>query len=350
MASDAPGDGPGPEELAPADGAGAASATGAGDDGGHARPPRKHGALRATGFLLAMLGLSLIAVPLLTWPLADLMARALTVVGIHTPGPSRSSVLQWALSYDALPQTFVAMIVPAELLLLGLASVGAVWLGGDSNDRLGLLRPRGGSRVIVLALVTQLLVLSLGALLQVLILSTHDRAWVPPDRFTWMMRQASLPWWITVVCVMAVLPGFCEEVFYRGLIQRRLLLSWSPWMAIVVIGLIFAASHPPLGRSIALLPGSLWIGYVAWRTDSTLPGVILHACTNAGVQSLARFVHVEPRALEEPSRWTIALWIAAIASVCLGLALVLHRWTSPAVSPASPARPTMLPDPNPGGP
>ena len=43
--------------------------------------------------------------------------------------------------------------------------------------------------------------------------------------------------------LIALVPGFCEEVFFRGYMQRRLLQAWSPWSAILVTSLLFGVLH-----------------------------------------------------------------------------------------------------------
>ncbi|WP_162672532.1 CPBP family intramembrane glutamic endopeptidase [Gemmata massiliana] len=95
-----------------------------------------------------------------------------------------------------------------------------------------------------------------------------------------------------LVLFMALVPGFVEEAFFRGYIQRRLLARWPAWAAIIVTAGLFGLMHfYPANIAFAFVMG-LWLGVVAWRTGSVWPAALCHAAVNAtsGVGNLgARF-------------------------------------------------------------
>jgi len=78
-----------------------------------------------------------------------------------------------------------------------------------------------------------------------------------------------------------ILPAFCEELTFRGVIQQGFERRYGPAIAIGLVSLIFALLHADLVQSLAVLPTSLFWGWVVYRTQSVIPTVIAHACWNA---------------------------------------------------------------------
>ncbi len=84
-----------------------------------------------------------------------------------------------------------------------------------------------------------------------------------------------------VVLLVSVLPGICEELLFRGMLQRRLLIRWTPLAAILVSSLFFAAAHMDPMHAAGVLPLGLWLGIVAWRCNSLWPAMLCHVTNNA---------------------------------------------------------------------
>jgi membrane protease YdiL (CAAX protease family) len=83
-----------------------------------------------------------------------------------------------------------------------------------------------------------------------------------------------------VLCIAAV----SEEVFFRGVLQRRLTQAVGAPVAILAVSLVFAfAGHPcadPLISLVIRLPAGLVIGSLYWRTGSLLPACVAHGLFN----------------------------------------------------------------------
>jgi membrane protease YdiL (CAAX protease family) len=85
---------------------------------------------------------------------------------------------------------------------------------------------------------------------------------------------------IFLLLLIAVIAPIAEELFFRGMLYPVLRQRWSaPW-AIGINALLFALVHfIPL-----LLPALFFIGLIlAWvreRTQSIVPGILLHAMQN----------------------------------------------------------------------
>ena len=146
----------------------------------------------------------------------------------------------------------------------------------------------------------------------------------------------SVPWWTIGLC-LAIAPAVCEEFFFRGMFQRSLLKKQSPWKAIAISALVFGGFHTINNSVVAidrLIPTTLVgivLGYLAYKSNSILPGVILHAVHNACVSYLAYFQQqlVEqpwfPQDEKLPLTWVGAAVLVAVAS------LAVIAWYKPPV-------------------
>lgn len=90
---------------------------------------------------------------------------------------------------------------------------------------------------------------------------------------------------VTWYVMSALVAGIAEETSFRGYLQRPIERRHGPVIAILVTGSLFGFahfSHPEVG--IVLLPFYLAVaavyGSLAYFTDSTWPGMILHAGGN----------------------------------------------------------------------
>ena len=82
--------------------------------------------------------------------------------------------------------------------------------------------------------------------------------------------------------VVGLLAPLVEEMVFRGAILRSL-LKWSSnhWLAIAISAGLFALSHfNPAQMPHAFLVGLL-LGWMYYRTDSIVPGVVLHWVNNS---------------------------------------------------------------------
>jgi len=87
------------------------------------------------------------------------------------------------------------------------------------------------------------------------------------------------------VVMSAVVAGVVEETSFRGYLQRPIERRHGPVIAILITGSLFGFAHfghPEVG--VVLLPFYLGVAAVyganAYFTDSTLPGMVLHAGGN----------------------------------------------------------------------
>lgn len=88
--------------------------------------------------------------------------------------------------------------------------------------------------------------------------------------------------------------GFCEEVIYRGYLQRQIGgLAGSMWIGIVAQGVFFGASHGYEGpqRMVLIAVYGCMFGMLAYWRKSLRPGMMAHFMQDSIAGIGARFVH-----------------------------------------------------------
>lgn len=104
-----------------------------------------------------------------------------------------------------------------------------------------------------------------------------------------MKGMAHAPLWVGVLLAVmgGVCPGVGEESMFRGFVQRGLARHALPWVAIAVAAAAFGLWHGSLVRAPGAALLGVLAGWVAWRSDSTLPAMALHALNNTTLFLLA---------------------------------------------------------------
>jgi membrane protease YdiL (CAAX protease family) len=143
------------------------------------------------------------------------------------------------------------------------------------------------------------------------------------------------------VAALGVVPALVEELFFRGLLLGTLLRHMRPRNAIVTSALLFGFFHLVdqvlLERVIISTLLGLVLGWLAWRTGSIVPGMILHALHNSCLllllyywRDLERGGWIERSLRRLPAEWVIA----GAAGVVLAVVWVILAYRRP--RPAQP--------------
>lgn len=81
--------------------------------------------------------------------------------------------------------------------------------------------------------------------------------------------------------MLAVVPGICEELLFRGYVQRQFERGVGIAGGILLSGIIFGLYHLRLSQALPLSVLGIYLAYLAWRTGSLWPAVIVHFANNA---------------------------------------------------------------------
>jgi sodium transport system permease protein len=148
-----------------------------------------------------------------------------------------------------------------------------------------------------------------------------------PGRLLWLLL------------LFAATPAICEELVFRGVLLQGLSRELPMARAVVGSALVFGAFHLSFETFVRFLP-TAWLGvllgWVAWRTRSIVPGMLMHFLNNASVLLLVANAGVQGYFVgpEGEPRWPVVA-LAAIL-LALGARLLPRRPAGPAPVAAPP--------------
>lgn len=165
----------------------------------------------------------------------------------------------------------------------------------------------------------------------------------PPNRLPDPTQYPPLT--MVVLLVMGSLAApLTEEIAFRGYATGILRGVSGPWTALVIASGLFALAHLTQGvlptKLLVYFLAGLLFGFIAWRTGSLLPAMVVHAAAD-----VISFTIVWPGDAARPrlAPGDAALWIqlaaiVALAALCVAAAGRLARASAAASS--APTRPT----------
>lgn len=90
--------------------------------------------------------------------------------------------------------------------------------------------------------------------------------------------------------MLALVPGICEELLFRGYAQRQFERSNSATLGIVLSGLLFGLYHLRPSQLLPLTFLGLYLAYLTWRTGSLIPAMVVHFAHNGLAVFAANFI------------------------------------------------------------
>lgn len=108
--------------------------------------------------------------------------------------------------------------------------------------------------------------------------------------------------------MLALVPGVCEELLFRGYAQRQFERWGGAASGILLSGILFGAYHLRPTQLLPLMVLGTYLAYLTWRTGSLLPAMAVHVVHNGLAVVVSRYVRSMPeydmRALEQaPMPW-----------------------------------------------
>jgi uncharacterized protein len=180
----------------------------------------------------------------------------------------------------------------------------------------------------------------LGALAKQIPLPEGLRAW---DAQQAAMVDQILQGEVTLVLALlfvALTPAFCEEVLFRGFIQRNVERRFGVAVSLVLVGLAFGVFHLRPSELIPLTVLGVYLAYVVWVSGSLWPGVLVHLLNNGAAVIASNYAagRPDPVALDEMA----IPWYLAFAGLAFSLALIaaMQRRRGALLAPAGAPSPS----------
>jgi membrane protease YdiL (CAAX protease family) len=228
----------------------------------------------------------------------QILAVPVALVGLAVLNGVDAAQLLTPLGYAALVETQPLMLLQANAVgqVVGFGAFSlllAWWLRRSAwasflrlgSDRGGAGGGTAAGRGVLLGLLGWVgitpLVLLLGHLNQMIPLPEAVEAFEREQNeliARVLTAELGLLWPLLLV---AVVPAFCEEVFFRGLIQRIGERAVHGLVAAIAVGIVFGAYHFRFSQVLPLAFLGCYLGYLTWRTGSLWPAVVVHFVNNA---------------------------------------------------------------------
>lgn len=100
------------------------------------------------------------------------------------------------------------------------------------------------------------------------------------ELYKFLLTSNSLAEFIFVVTIVALIPSIVEEILFRGLIQRSIEKTTSPYRSAIITGIIFGAYHFNPFSFVPLAALGIFLGFLTVRTGSVWTSVVVHFVNN----------------------------------------------------------------------
>ena len=232
----------------------------------------------------------------------------LAALGVLSAGIA-SAIVIGAVAHELGLSLLVAlMLAQGVMLLLPLVVMRKLGLRGEA---LGLRRPPAS------LMVAAVLIGCTAWLVNVRIVELFPFEEVRLKSLNTVVEQPPL---VVALLAIALVPAVCEEMLFRGAVQRALATRLFPIAAVLMTAVLFAGYHMSLVQLLpAFMLGTL-LGALAHRADSIVPAMTAHFLNNTMVILVSRR---QPAVLADTlaAHPNAALAGCAIASV-VGMSLI----------------------------
>ena len=159
----------------------------------------------------------------------------------------------------------------------------ALWLGivllicVDRFDLLALRRPRSWGKALALAVGVVVAIFVWEAVVSTLPLPESPAKEQGITNVPWEPKHAAA--FAANFVLFAVIAPFVEELTFRGSGQS-LLRFLGRWPSILIVGVLFGLAHGLVEALLVLVALGVALAWLRDRTDSVLPGMLVHAFFN----------------------------------------------------------------------
>lgn len=126
---------------------------------------------------------------------------------------------------------------------------------------------------------------------------------------------------------LALTPAICEELLFRGYLQRQVERGWGTAASILLVGVFFGLYHLRLSQAIPLSLLGVYLGYVVWATGSLWTGTVVHLLNNGLAVAVAAYARSSPAVDVEAIESAAVPWYFGVAGLAAaaGVAVLLRQ-------------------------
>lgn len=146
------------------------------------------------------------------------------------------------------------------------------------------------------------------------------------DAMEMLLMGADLPTWFLFIAV-AITPAVCEELMFRGYLQRQVERGLGLVWSLALVGLIFGLYHLQLSKFIPLTALGIYLGFVVWATGSVWTGTLVHLLNNGFAVLAVGYARTQPDLdLEAMESIGIPWYVAVVSAALTGAVIYAILW------------------------
>jgi uncharacterized protein len=140
-----------------------------------------------------------------------------------------------------------------------------------------------------------------------------------------LASAGSFPEFLAVAAVLVVTPAICEELFFRGYVQKGFSEYLAPGRAVLLTGFVFALFHMEPTNIVPLTLLGWFIGYIYQKSGSLAIPATAHATNNLMALLLLQFdLRFNGASLSDGDARILFMWQWwAVVLACLALFFLL---------------------------
>ncbi len=100
------------------------------------------------------------------------------------------------------------------------------------------------------------------------------------ETYTLLVQAHSVPELFFVILVVALTPAICEELLFRGLLQKNLTLATNKKAGFIFTGIIFGLYHLNPFLIVPLVALGVFFGFLMFRSETILVPMLAHFTNN----------------------------------------------------------------------
>jgi len=127
------------------------------------------------------------------------------------------------------------------------------------------------------------------------------------------LRADSFQDWVIILLAAVVFAGLFEEMLFRGFVQNTFEQRHQPLAAIFITAVLFGAIHLNPWWFVQFIFIAMFLGLLAWKSDSVVPSVVVHAQNNLIAVLMSNIADDPNSVLERWSGWKHVLLLMVTA-------------------------------------
>jgi len=139
------------------------------------------------------------------------------------------------------------------------------------------------------------------------------------------------------ILIFALIPAFCEEFLFRGILQQQFSRRMSPHFAILLSAGIFSFIHFQFYGFFGRMLLGVILGYFLYASGSLWPSIIAHFVFNAFSILIAYLAAakglIDPEITQDSYQFSFSLVLFSLLSVGILMFLYLRRQRTPSILP-----------------